>query len=184
MRYEGYDFANPDVAIVFNERSRFLQKIREDPPCMPALRVYYKENPADFINDFGMTLDPKGVERGLPALIPFVIYPKQREWVEWVVEHWKTQRPGLTDKSRQGGLSWLSMALSCTLCLFHPGMSVGFGSRKQEYIDVIGDPKSLIEKGRLFLQNLPKEFRGGWKLREHAPHMRLIFPRLRRTDIR
>src|SRR6478609_7747209 len=117
MIYEGYDFANPDVTIVFNERTRFLRKIRDDPSCMPALRVHYKENPADFINDWGMTLDPKGVERGLPALIPFVLYPKQREWVEWVVDHWKHQKPGLTDKSRQGGLSWLSMALSCTLCL-------------------------------------------------------------------
>lgn len=177
MRYGDYDFANPDVTIVFNERIRVLRKIREDRDGhMPVLRAYYKENPADFINDWGMTLDPKGVERGLPALIPFVIFPKQREWVEWVVDHWKNQRPGLTDKSRQGGLSWLSVALSCTLCLFHPGMSIGFGSRKQEYIDVIGDPKSLIEKGRIFLRNLPKEFRGGWTLRDHAPHMRLIFP--------
>ena len=109
MRYEGYDFANPDVALVFNERSRFLRKIRDDPSRMPAIRVYYKENPADFINDWGMTLDPKGVERELPALIPFVIYPKQREWVEWVVDHWKNQKPELTDKSRQGvylGFRW------------------------------------------------------------------------------
>ena len=68
------------------------------------------------------------------------------------------------------------MALSCTLCLFYPGMSVGFGSRKQEYIDIIGNPQSLIEKGRIFMQNLPKEFRGGWTLRDHSSHMRLMFP--------
>lgn len=179
MKYEGYNFISPgldDINAVFDERIRILKKIREDrDKHLPVLRAYYRDNPADFINDWGVTFDPKGVERGLPALIPFVIFPKQREWIEWVVDHWKTQKPGLTDKSRQGGLSWLSVALSCALCLFHPGMSIGFGSRKQEYIDVIGGPKSLIEKGRIFMRALPREFRGGWT-REHAPHMRMIFP--------
>ena len=33
-----------------------------------------------------MTLDPTLVERGLPALIPFVLFPKQREWIEWVLD--------------------------------------------------------------------------------------------------
>lgn len=177
MYYDGYDYKNPDVLMVLKERARVLGRIRQNPgKHLPTLRAYYKDNPAEFINDWGSTLDPKGVERNLPALVPFVIFPKQREWVEWVYDHWKTQRPGLTDKSRQGGLSWLSVALACTLCLFHDGMSVGFGSRKQEYIDVIGDPKSLIEKGRIFLRNLPTEFRGGWTLRDHSPHMRIIFP--------
>jgi hypothetical protein len=67
------------------------------------------------------------------------------------------------------------VALSCTLCIFRHSMSVGFGSRKQEYIDVIGDPKSLIEKCRIFMSSLPKEFRAGWTIRDHAPHMWIVF---------
>ncbi len=177
MNYEDYSFRDPNIIPVVHERIRVLNKIRSDKAKhLPSLRTYYRERPAEFINDWGFTWDPKGVERGLPALVPFVLFPKQREWVEWVIDHWLNQRPGLTDKSRQGGLSWLSVALACTLCLFRDGMSVGFGSRKQEYIDIIGDPKSLIEKGRIFLSSLPTEFRGGWTLRSHAPHMRLVFP--------
>lgn len=179
MKYEGLDFRDPEnsLKIAFVERSKVLVKIRTDrAKYVPMLKAYYKDNIADFINDWGCTFDPKNVEAGLPALVPFVLFPKQREWVEWVIDHWKQRKPGLTEKTRQTGMSWLSIAVSCSLCIFHPGMVIGFGSRKQEYIDVIGDPKSLIEKARLFMRHLPKEFRAGWTLRDHAPHMRLVFP--------
>jgi hypothetical protein len=55
-------------------------------------------------------------------------------------------------------------------------MSVGFGSRKEEYIDKIGAPRALFPKARLFMQNLPVEFKGGWDADRHAPHMRISFP--------
>lgn len=41
---------------------------------------------------------------------------------------------------------------------------------------MIGDSDSLFEKGRLFMQGLPPEFRGGWARDKHAPYMRLMFP--------
>jgi phage terminase large subunit len=140
------------------------------------LKAYYKDHIADFINDWGCTFDPKNVELKLPSLTPFVLFPKQRDWADWVVQHWHDGKPGLTEKTRQTGMLWLSIATACSLCLFHPGMVIGFGSRKQEYIDIIGDPKSLLEKARLFMRHLPREFRGGWTIKDHAPHMRLIFP--------
>ena len=62
----------PDIIPVIQERVRVLKKIRsKQTKHLPALRAYYKDNPADFINHWGVTLDPrKGVERGLPALVP------------------------------------------------------------------------------------------------------------------
>lgn len=153
-----------------------LARLRADPALLAALKAYYRDNPADFICDWGITLDPKNVERRLPASIPFILFPRQTEWVEEVVRHWREQKPMLTEKTRQMGFSWLSVATACTLCLFNEGMSVGFGSRKEEYVDRIGDPKSLFQKGRFFLAGLPREFRGGWESDKHAPHMRLSFP--------
>lgn len=176
MLYQGFDFKNPDYAAVFQQRLDFYDNLRAHPERIPALKAYYREHIPEFINDWGITFDPKNVELNLPAFVPFILFPKQREWVEWVLDHWRKQRPGLTEKTRQTGISWLSIAVSCAICLFHPGAVIGFGSRKQEYIDIIGDPKSLIEKGRLFMRSLPKEFRGGWTLRDNAPHMRLSFP--------
>lgn len=140
------------------------------------LRGHYRVAPWDFITDWGCTFDPRNAERGLPTTIPFLVWPKQREWLEWVIERWKAQRPGLSEKSRDWGLSYLAIGLSCTLCLHHDGLAIGFGSRKQEYVDAIGQPKSLFWKARFFMEHLPEEFRGGWLAWRDAPHMRIQFP--------
>lgn len=171
-----FNWKDPDYISVFKQRADRLLRLRREPESIAALKAYYRENAAAFINDWGVTIDPRNVERDLPALIPFMLFPKQVEWVNWVVAHWRERRPGLTEKSRDGGLSWLAMATACTLCLFHDGMGIGFGSRKEEYVDRIGSPKSLFYKGRVFMANLPVEFRGGWKEQRDAPHMRINFP--------
>lgn len=165
-----------DPTATLNKRLKALARIRANPGCLPALRLHYKHNPIDFINDWGVTIDPRLVEKGLPAVVPFVLYPRQEEWIDWVVRMWKAQESGLSDKSRDMGLSWCSIALGVTLCLFHQDMTIGYGSRKEEYVDKTGDPKSLFYKGRAFLAMLPSEFRGEYDERKHAPHMRISFP--------
>lgn len=171
-----FDFRNPDYTAVFEWRIERLARIRKDPSMLPALHQYYRDNPAQFIIDWGMTADPRNVERGLPSAIPFILFPKQEEWVQWFLERWKNQEPGLTEKTRDMGMSWLSVGLASTVCLFTPGVVVGFGSRKEEYVDKIGSPKSLFDKARTFISSLPPEFRGSWDRSRHAPHMRVMFP--------
>lgn len=171
-----FDFKAPDYRSVFEWRVERLRRIRANPQALPALKQFYKENPAQFIIDWGVTVDPKNVERGLPSVIPFILFPRQGEWVDEVLTSWREQKPLLTEKTRQMGFSWLSVALACTLCIFHEGMAIGFGSRKEEYVDKIGDPKSLFHKARQFLQGLPPEFRGGWDAGKNASFMRITFP--------
>lgn len=172
-----FDFRNPDYNAVFAERVDRLRRIRADKTgeLLRSLRAYYRDHPWQFIDDWGCTFDPRLVERGLPAIVPFKLFPKQIEWVQWVVAHWRAQEPGLTEKSRDMGVSWLSIATSCTLCLHYEGMAIGFGSRKEEYVDKLGSPKSLFWKGREFMKLLPPEFRPGWSVAD-APHMRIAFP--------
>lgn len=171
-----FDFKNPNYASVFAQRTERIRRMRNDPSMLPALREYYRSDPAQFIDDFGITSDPRNIERGLPALIPFRLFPRQREWVEWALDHWKRQKPGVTEKSRDIGASWLSMAFACTMCLFNRGMVIGFGSRKEMYVDLAGSPKALFHRARQFLQFLPVEFLDGWEIGKHAPHMRIMFP--------
>lgn len=171
-----HDFKNPNYAAVFEHRLRVLAKIRANPSVLPALKAFYRENPAQFIIDWGITFDPRQVEKGQPSYLPFLLFPIQEEWVHWFVKTWKDQKPGLTEKSREMGLSWLTIATACTLCLFHEGMVIGFGSRKEEYVDKRGDPKSLLFKARQFISSLPREFRGTFDERKHAPYMRIQFP--------
>lgn len=173
---EGFDFQNPDYAAVYQRRLRILGKLRADPSLIHVMRAYYKANPWQFVEDWGMTYDPRNIERGLPPTIPFIPFPKQTELMQWIVAHWKASRDGLVPKSRDTGASWVAVALSCTLCLFYEGMAIGFGSRKEEYVDRLDSPKSLFYKARVFLQNLPREFRGGWTREKHGAFMRLTFP--------
>lgn len=171
-----HDFKNPDYTSVFEYRMCKLEKIRKNPKILSDLKAFYKENPAQFIIDWGVTYDPRKVEKGQPAFLPFLLFERQEEWVHWFVERWKKQEPGLSDKSREMGLSWLTIATACTLCLFHEGLAIGFGSRKEEYVDKSGDPKSLLYKGRYFVSNLPVEFRGTFDVAKHAPYKRIEFP--------
>ena len=171
-----FDFKNPDYNEVFALRLENLARIRRKPRCIEGLRYFYKENPAQFIIDWGVTFDPRNVEKGLPTLMPFLLFPKQEDWVHWFMERWKNREPGITDKSREMGMSWLTVAVSCTVCLFNDGVVAGFGSRKEEYVDKKGDPKSLLYKARQFVANVPEEFRIGYDERKHAPYMRLEFP--------
>lgn len=171
-----FDFKNPNYTLVFKKRIEKLKQIRKDPTVLPGLYKFYQDNPAKFIIDWGTTYDPRNVDRGLPAMIPFILFPKQEEFVEWIINRWRNREPGVADKSRDMGMSWLTIAVACTLCLFMRGMSIGFGSRKEEYVDKIGDPKSLLYKARKFVALLPREFRMGWDIKRHAPHMRIYFP--------
>ncbi|KNA28260.1 bacteriophage TerL protein [Pantoea ananatis] len=171
-----FDFRNPDYTQVFEWRMERLQRIRQNPGMLPVMKAFYRDNPAQFIIDWGMTVDPRNVERGLPARIPFLLFPKQEEWIQWFVEHWRTSKPGITEKTRDMGMSWLTVGMAASLCLFNRGIIAGFGSRKEEYVDKIGSPKSLFDKARNFIGLLPVEFRGGWNPKAHAPHMRILFP--------
>src|SRR6185503_9160002 len=111
-----FDWKHPDYASVFKARMVTLRFLRENPERFQQLKAYYAAgNYADFINDWGVTFDPRNAERNLPTLIPFILFPKQREWIDYVVRKWRAQEPGLCEKSRDMGVSWLAMGLSCTL---------------------------------------------------------------------
>ncbi len=171
-----FDFKNPDYIEVFEWRMERYDRLLKRPKLIEGVKEEYKNNPAQFIIDWGMTIDPRNVERGLPAIVPFILFECQEEWVNWFVDCWKRQVPGVTDKSREMGVTWLSTCTAATLCNFNTGMSIGFGSRKEEYVDKLGDPKCLLYKVRFFVSHLPPLFRGTWEERKHAPHMRVQFP--------
>lgn len=189
-----FDWQNPDYVPVFRARVARLAWIRAQDAAtvvstpsaaarkviaaerLANIKAYYRDNPWDFLSDWAVTVDPRMVDRDLPAVIPFLLFPKQVEWCKWVVGHWRDRTPGMTEKSREMGVSWLAVSLAGTLALFHDGFAAGFGSRKEEYVDKAGSPKSLFWKLRQFLKNLPPEFRGGWEEGRHAPHMRINIP--------
>jgi phage terminase large subunit len=172
-----FDFKHPDYGKVYEKRSKMLRNLRESPEILKALKEHYKNNPVDFINDWGMTSDPRNAEVGLPISLPFILFPKQREFVQWLHERWLNREDGLAEKSRDIGASWICVGFSSWMWEFYPGSIIGFGSRKEEYVDKSGDPKSLFWKVRKFIEFLPKEFKPkGYNENKHALYMRILNP--------
>lgn len=168
---------SPDYDAEYERRAERLQRLRADPAILPGLKEFYKENPVAFITDWGMTFDPRNAEVGLPTTLPFLLFPKQAEFITWLRDRWLAREDGLAEKSRDMGVSWLCIAFACWMFLFHSGTVVGFGSRKEEYVDDLNDPKSLFWKARQFINLLPVELQpAGWTPKKHAPYMTLVNP--------
>jgi phage terminase large subunit len=171
------DWLNPNYDAIYTERVNRLNALRADKSLLPGVKEHYKTNPVEFITDWMVTVDPRNVERGLPAAVPFILFPRQQEYVRWVVERWRNREDFVVEKSRDMGVSWLNCAISVWLWLFHRDVVIGMGSRKETYVDKIGDPSSLFWKLRALVDGLPVEFQPkGWNSKLHAPFMRVLNP--------
>lgn len=178
-----HNWREPDYNAIFFARLVRLKRLRSGTPeerykRVAGLKAYYAENPADFINDWAVTVDPRNAERKLPVLMPFLLFPKQREMIDEVLAAWRSSEGIAIVKARDVGASWVLMALSCTMCLFHADFMAGVGSAKEDKVDRSGDPDTLFYKGRHFMQNVPAEFTGRWSVRDKrcTAHMRIVVP--------
>lgn len=164
---------NPDVVAEFGRRQKILDLIRSSPDNLTAAMIHYKTNPVDFINDWGITYDP----RLSVKTVPFIMFPRQKEYIIWLNNLYMNRSDGLAEKSRDMGLTWLCCAYACWLFLFHNDTAIAFGSRKEDLVDKIGDPKSIFEKIRFFIRNLPVEFRPEqWDEGKHARMLKITNP--------
>lgn len=166
--------ADPTLAEWARRRNALIRLRAASPTQLAALWTFYREHPADFLQDWGTCHEPRNAALGLPTLLPMLLWLRQRELVDWIHARWLRGEYGLLLKARDSGASWISVGFGIWACLFHPGSAIGFGSRKTEYVDA--SPKSLFAKARFFLQHLPREFLGGFDLNKHAMYMRLLFP--------
>lgn len=156
------------------QRMVALDRLRRHPDEMHAMMLHYKNgNYADFICDWLITYDP----RKKPSELPFMLFPRQREYIDWLYKRWKDKEDGLVEKSRDMGLTWLCCAFAICVWLFEEGQTIAFGSRKEDLVDKIGDPDCIFEKMRIILRNLPFEFiPPGFDERKHATHLKIINP--------
>lgn len=172
-----FSWKDPDYKPVYVERGQRLERLRKDPSLLPGLRLFYKEHPVEFIEDWGMTFDPRLSERGLKSTVPFIMFPKQVEFIDWLYARWKGREDGLAEKSRDMGVSWLCAAFAVWMWTFHSGTVAGFGSRKESYVDELSNPNALFWKVRMFIEYLPPEFKpAGFDLKTHSPYMKIINP--------
>jgi hypothetical protein len=94
--------------------------------------------------------------------IPFILYDFQEDIATWMLWLIKYELGGAVEKSREMGLSWLTIAVLSYLILFYPS-NVGylFSMTEGEVDNKTED--SLLGKLRVLLMRLPEWIRGGWK---------------------
>ncbi len=148
---------------VLNPREVFIEK--------------YKDDPVSFIQDWCWTYDPRNAKKSGYTTMPFLLFPKQIEMVNWLLRCLEQDKDGLLEKCRDMGASWISVAFSIWLWIFYDGAAIGFGSWKEEYVDKIGNPKSIFWKLRYTVERLPDfalpiDFDG----HKHSGYMKLINP--------
>jgi len=130
-----------------------------------------------FFNNWVYTLDPRLAALGLPTVIPFDLFPRQEELLDWLDARLAAREDGLLEKSRDIGATWLLVGWAVHKWLFTDGFKTSFGSRKGELVDRLGDPDSIFEKMRQLIRLLPP-----WmKPRRFIPvlhdnHMRIVNP--------
>ena len=88
--------------------------------------------------------------------------------IDFVYACLHARQHGLIEKSRDMGATWLCCAISVHLFLFWSGASIGWGSKDAKVVDALGDPDSILEKIRILMRNLPREFHPpGFSLKDH-----------------
>lgn len=115
------------------------------------MRSVYARDPILFIDHWGVTYDPR---EEVPEF-PLVMFERQRELARWIVERIDGKQDGAVEKCRDSGVTWVCAYVTVALWLFRPGFRAGFGSRKEDLVDSLGDGDSIFEKIRMALRNVP-----------------------------
>jgi len=162
---------------VWTNRQNRLMALRAAPDLWGGAFEHYRTNPIHFINDWCDTYDPRNAGRNKPSYMPFILFPRQIQMIEFLQSCLAGEENGLIEKARDMGATWVSSAFSVWLWRFYPGAAVGWGSRKEQLVDKLGDPDSIFEKMRIIIRRLPREFWPcGFIEQEHMAYMRIINP--------
>lgn len=168
----------PDYISVWAWRQQQILDMRKNPALLQGALEYYRTHPVDFINHWFDTYDPRNAGKATPAKMPFIMFERQAEMVRFVLAMLRGEENGLVEKARDMGASWVCCAVSVWLWLFWDGAAVGWGSRKEQLVDKIGDPDSLFEKMRILIRGLPREFwPEGFNETDHMAYMRIVNPK-------
>lgn len=135
-----------------------LARFETNPESLENAKRFYAENCVAFINHWCDTFDPRNANTNKTVWMPFILFAKQEELVQFVLSCITDNQPGLVEKCRTMGATWVCVAISVWLWLFHPGTAIGWGSQKADSVGVVGDPSSIFEKIRMLIRRLPSAF--------------------------
>lgn len=162
------------------ERLALWRRLEDDAEDMALALEYGRRDPVYWIEAFASTYDPRLAAFGISPWVPFKLYPKQREFLRWVMERYERGESGTTPKCRGVGVSWVMMGLSAWLLGARPDTSITVGSRTEKMVDDSGDMDALLPKVSGIIDHLPAFARdfyfAGWESSVHHTHKKIAHP--------
>lgn len=146
----------PNYAGIYAWRMKTLTALRADPSMLAQAWAYYSTRPAEFIMHWLDTYNPRKTTN---KWMPFVLFEKQYEFVDYLEQLRRDNQSGLVEKCRDIGATWVACGYTVWCLLFIKDDSTGWGSRKEQLVDKLGDADSIFEKIRLLLARVPDVFR-------------------------
>ncbi len=169
----------PDYELATRRRVQLLLRLKLLPGFLRGAKAEYAsgvDGCINFIEDWCDTFDPRNAGTDRPTRMPFILFPRQREFIEFLHACSTAEAHGLIEKSRDMGATWLCCAYSVWSFLFVPGSNIGWGSRKALSVDQIGNMNSIFEKIRFILRTVPTEFWPDGFTDDHMSYMRIHSP--------
>jgi len=171
------DFPKEEVANL-KRRMDLLMKAQGSSPKAQELKSFLWSLCAKdilyWVNFFVMTYNP----RKNPSTIPFITYPYEDKLILELVDCVQNQKDILVEKSRDMGVTWCVLLVFTWFWQFKgEGYDFLVGSRKEQYIDGIGNMDTLLEKIRYIIKSQPTWLRPqGFEWKKHSNYMKLINP--------
>lgn len=167
----------PNYSKVYEDRQWLYYNLKANKSLINGAKEHYLTRPIKFINDWCITYDPRNSSEINPTVMPFILFRRQDDLVDFIMQCFKDRESGMVEKTRDMGATWVCVCLSVWFWLFVSGSSIGWGSRKELLVDKLGDPDSIFEKIRMTIRYIPDFFLPKYfDKKMHASYMRIINP--------
>lgn len=136
---------------VAQDRLDYFANIRD----LDAEKKKVRSNISHWFKYYAWGYDPRA--RTPLSTVPFVLFPKQQEYIEWLndkVFHRRTS--GLVEKSRDEGATETTVRWGLYHWLFSEGFSMLLSTRKEDEVDSKKNQNTLFERIRFQIRLLPE----------------------------
>lgn len=135
------------------ERAKLTQLFETDLEARVVAKRICEMDVKYFVNNFAWTFDPRP-DKKIHDL-PLILYPIQESYLDWRTACYEGCEDGLTEKSRDMGITWNYLAWDLHRWLFGEGFHALLGSRKEDLVYKMDNPDALFTKLKYITDKLP-----------------------------
>ena len=165
----------PTATLLELEREKLNRDCDKDSQVREIVAELCRRDVVYWVRQFVWTFDPQLLPD--QRILPLDPFPKQVEFLRWLVEREKTRSGGLVCKGRGTGITWLCVAFAVHRWLFQTGYVATFGSRREDLVDRLGNMDAILPKARFLIERLPPWMQPRrFRMDRDAPFMRIMNP--------